>query len=734
MDITLTNFQLKAIADLTEAMDKPNREIVLKSCTGSGKTIILTHFMDEYFKSNAKTVFVWLTPGKGNLEEQSKGKMDKYIHGSNTKLLCDIMTSGFEENDACFINWEKLTKKGNTALKDSERTNFLEYIQRAFGNGLSFKIIVDESHQNDTIKADDIIELFNPDKIIRCSATPKSYKDAVLIDIPEADVIAEGLIKKLLIINENFEQNISVDDQIAYLIDKAISKQQELRSAFLNLKDRSIDINPLIIVQLPNKSDALLESVEKYFESKGITYENNQLAVWLSDKKQNLEDIEEPDAEPIAVIIKQAVATGWDCPRAQILVKLRDNMSETFEIQTIGRIRRMPEAKHYGSDLLDCCYLYTLDEKFTESVKLSLGKDALDACKLFLKPEHRSFEIVSEYKTDVPFPRDAKLAMKVISKYFESKYHTGKDLIKNKMMLEANKYSFDEDIIDYTKSGSVATLNKEDISDLNDIAIHEVLNTTKHGRAYHHSIAEIGMKANLDYSSTNTIIRRLFLDNVKCDHKIIAMPTRALYSFVINNKRKLIDDVQEAMSEENAQITLAMNNITEKPISFPLEMLFTYDGSAKSQAEMTKNVYKGYLSSAEKRSMPEKLFEKYCENSNKISWFYKNGDKGNEYFSIVYEDNFGKQKSFYPDYIVGTSDGKTWVIETKGGFTKSGGSEDIDKYTAKKFDVLKRYLTKYSLSGGIVRQDKQSSELCICTESYSDDIKSDSWVLLSDIM
>lgn len=50
MDITLTNFQLKAIADLTEAMDKPNREIVLKSCTGSGKTIILTHFMDSISK------------------------------------------------------------------------------------------------------------------------------------------------------------------------------------------------------------------------------------------------------------------------------------------------------------------------------------------------------------------------------------------------------------------------------------------------------------------------------------------------------------------------------------------------------------------------------------------------------------------------------------------------------------------------------------------------------------
>ena len=86
MDITLANFQLKAIADLIAATGQPNRDIVLKSCTGSGKTIILTHFMDEYFKSNHKTVFIWLTPGKGNLEEQSKEKMDRYIPVSYTHL------------------------------------------------------------------------------------------------------------------------------------------------------------------------------------------------------------------------------------------------------------------------------------------------------------------------------------------------------------------------------------------------------------------------------------------------------------------------------------------------------------------------------------------------------------------------------------------------------------------------------------------------------------------------
>ena len=85
MDITLANFQIKAIADLTEAMEQSNRDIIIKSCTGSGKTIILTQFMDEYLKSNHKTVFIWLTPGKGNLGEQSREKMDRYTHGSQPK-------------------------------------------------------------------------------------------------------------------------------------------------------------------------------------------------------------------------------------------------------------------------------------------------------------------------------------------------------------------------------------------------------------------------------------------------------------------------------------------------------------------------------------------------------------------------------------------------------------------------------------------------------------------------
>lgn len=44
----LKEFQLNAVKSLFEAMDKPVRDIILKSPTGSGKTIILTYFMEHY--------------------------------------------------------------------------------------------------------------------------------------------------------------------------------------------------------------------------------------------------------------------------------------------------------------------------------------------------------------------------------------------------------------------------------------------------------------------------------------------------------------------------------------------------------------------------------------------------------------------------------------------------------------------------------------------------------------
>ena len=730
MNINLMQFQLKAIKDLLESMEEPQRDIILKSPTGSGKTIILTHFMDEYMQGHARTVFVWLTPGKGNLEEQSKAKMDAYIHNAQTKLLADVMTSGFAENDACFINWEKLTKKGNNALKDSERTNFLEWIEKAFNGGLSFKIVIDESHQNFTAKADEVVQLFKTDKIIRCSATPLYDKKAKLIEIPEEEVIAEGLIKKLLVINENFPQVVETQNQTDYLLDKALAKQRELRSLLLQ---RGKDINPLIVVQLPNNSDLLLDTVEKFFERNGITYEAGTLAVWLSGRHENLDNISENSGEQVAVIIKQAVATGWDCPRAYILVKLRENMDETFEVQTIGRIRRMPEAKHYDNDALDSCYLYTFDGKFTQGVKTSLGKSALEAKTLFLKNEYKTFSLTKEQRTMVTDLRDPRRALTAIAKHLKNEYGLTGDKKQNRVRLESKGYVFSDSIVHYTLSGNVVALSELSEKDkLNAIAVKAPINTHTHGREYHNRVGKIGLEIGMPYAYMNTIIGKLFGEKYSYSEKVLALATRELYAFVINNTDVLRRIFRDAMAAQLAQMVISDNPVSEKAFTIPQSMLFTYDATSKVQTESTKNVYLGYLLSAEPRSSSEKKFEKFCETCEAVDWIYKNGDKGDAYFSTLYNDNSGAQKLFYPDYVLSVS-GENWIIETKGGFTRSGDSEDIDIFSPKKFEVLQSYLKKHGIKGGFVRYDKQSEELCICTENYSDDIHSDGWEILKDV-
>lgn len=725
----LKNFQLEAVKSLFNAMDTLTRDIILKSPTGSGKTIILTYFMHQYIQSFSKNIFVWLTPGKGNLAEQSKAKMDKYIHDSQTKLLSDVMTDGFKENDNCFINWEKLTKKGNTALKDSERTNFLEHIQHALNDGLHFIIIVDESHQNNTIKADEIIQYFHTNKIIRCSATPKGIAKAEIIEVPEEKVISEGLIKKMLVINQDFSQKIETENQTAFLLERALQKQRDLHAAFL---EREININPLIIIQIPNKSELLQDEVERYLEKQGMTYENGQLAVWLSNRHENLENIDKPDAKSSAVIIKQSVATGWDCPRAYILVKLRDGMDENFEIQTIGRIRRMPEAKHYKDDLLDSCYLYTFDEKFTAGVKTALNKGALNASTLFLKNEYKNIALTGEQRTMVTTTRNPQKALQAIVSYAQKEYGIGTNKAENYVLLKKAKFEMSENIIKHTISGETSTLDFS-ASDLNDISVTEKLNTHKHGRDYHQKISKIGLEIGMEYSYMNAIIRKLFDKNFKYSKKILALEPREVYAFVLNNADKLQNLVRHAMAYENAQLVLDIKTKSYYDFHIPQSCLFTYNCDAKTQMEYRKNVYQGYLSSAAPRSTPEVKFEKFCEHSDSVQWWYKNGDKGNEYLSIVYEDNSNKQKLFYPDYIISVND-EIWIIETKGGFDRGGNSQDIDIYTKKKFKVLKTYLEKYSLHGGIVRNDAATDELCICMDNYSDNIKGEEWQVLENVL
>ena len=719
----LKDFQEKCVEELLEqTVFGEKKEILIQAPTGSGKTVILLEYIDRFLLEHKNYVFIWLTPGSGELEEQSQNKMKKLLQNRSTKTLADVLNNGFEEQDTAFINWENVTKKGNTALKELEKSNLYDRVENARSEGMKFIVIVDEEHRNKTEKAENITNLFNPEYIVRVSATTKRNDEAYNIKINEMEVINSGLITKSLYINQGIENNIVLNDEIEYLLNLAINKRREIRNA---CTENGISYNPLVIIQLPSMSEDLIDQIEKYLSKEGFTYDNGLLAIWLADRKENIEDISENNAKQCFLIMKQAISTGWDCPRAKVLVKIRENMHEDFEIQTLGRIRRMPEAKHYGNEVLDNCYLYTFDDEYTESVKHELGRHASNVKSLFVKDEFRNFKLYKEIKnTDADnfAPREA---FQAIYEYFTKEYDLT-TVDENKEKLSKKGYKFNQNITNDVLQGNAIEINKKNFTKSEKIRVQSTVDTYKNGLDLRHSINVIASKIGMIYQYLSPILQRLFLGNVEFPQKILKLNKKEFYAFIINNERKLEYDILDAVIQKREQrVKLQTEFKKVEEFRFPERITVKYDKKDQNLKEMSKNVYYGYPSTTLK-SQSESKFEKYCEQSDKVKFWYKNGESSDDFFSIVYLDKMNKAWTFYPDYIVGDTAGNIWIIETKGGQDAYGYSKNIDIKVENKYQALKVYAEKYNLKWGFIR-DIDDLIFISNSDEYVEDMKDNSW-------
>lgn len=727
----LFEFQEKAVKFLLNVTAKPDSKevITVKSPTGSGKTIILIDYIDEYLsKVNSKTAFIWLCPGKGDLEEQSRSKMNKFTPSRNTQNLFDALLNGFEEESTTFINWELVTKKGNTAIRDSERKNLFDRIAEAHRNGIDFIVIIDEEHSHNTSKAKAIIDAFAAKHIIRVSATTIKNKLHEYYEIDELDVINAGLITKALYVNEGIEDNIEITNDYDYLLELADDKRKAIANKYSELGKL---IRPLVLIQFPNGQPETILAVEKKLEDMGYTYDNGMVSKWMSEDKRDLpENLTENDATPVFLLMKQAISTGWDCPRAKILVKLREGMSESFEVQTIGRIRRMPEAKHYEEELLDYCYVYTFDEKYKAGLLTEIDK-AYEVRRLFVKDKCKTFTLEKEIR-DLDF--DGLGEREVLNKIYDflvEKYKLGGSKEQNKKLLADYGYIFGGEILGKALYGEFIRSSAV-MESKNYYTTRKKVNTHKHGIELLHSIDAIKSAIGMQTGKVKTILERLFRRGGTGYKKILMLDTSEFYAFVINNEHKLKEEFREVTAKMHRQQSLLLNP-KKSQFYIPEQDFYKYDPLVKNEIEYLSNAYQDYTSgyaTSRVRSNSEQLFEQYCENHDDIDWVYKNGDTGQQYFSIVYMDAFQNQWLFYPDYIVMKKDGTTWIIETKGGESK-GQDKNIDKQIGNKFNAFKRYAEEKNLQWGFVRD--VDNQLYINNTEFALDMSDDHWIPLSKI-
>ena len=724
-------FQTQCVEFLIEkTVETTSKQVItVKAPTGAGKTIILIKYVDEFLKNTAgNTAFVWLCPGKGNLEEQSKARMEEVTPYIDTRNLMYSMMAGFEPGSVTFINWELVTKRGNTALKDSERSNLFEKIAEAHKDGTEFVVIIDEEHLKNTKKADDVINAFAAKNIIRVSATANKVAHQEYYEISEEDVIDAGLITKAIYVNEGVDDSKEIQDDYEYLLDLADEKRKAIAKAY---EKEDVNVRPLVLIQFPMGQPETIKAVEKKLAGMGYTYDNGMVNIWMSDEKIVSDDLTDLDGSPSFLLMKQAISTGWDCPRAKILVKLREGGSEDFQIQTIGRIRRMPEGKHYGMNILDYCYIYTLDTQYKIGLLSSLDK-AYQVRRLFLRDEAKGFTLTKEMR-DLDFDGlGERETLEKVYDYFKKSYKLGSDKNINRENLEAGGYDFSHEIDSKILQGVFRTTESLAQGSMdNRIKVKTTVNTHTHGIYLLHSVDEIKKATGMQSQKVKNILRRMFSKGKKKKYKLIELENSDFYAFVINNVKQLKIDFKKVTSQMGGtQLSLKLE---PKVTQFCIPEMEVYKFSeVKHRTLMRMNAYREYTNefvTDKTRSLPERLFERYCENNDKVEWVYKNGDTGQQYLSIVYMDGISKQWLFYPDYIVHLKDGTDWIIETKGG-ESSGHSKNIDMQIENKFIAFKQYAKKYNLHWGFVRDIDE--ELFINNTEYVEDMSDDSWKPLEE--
>ncbi|MCQ2752464.1 MAG: hypothetical protein MJ189_05150, partial [Coriobacteriales bacterium] len=535
-------------------------------------------------------------------------------------------------------------------------------------------------------------------------------------------VIDEGLITKALFINFDVDEK-RVDDEVKFLILKAEKKRKEILEEYLKIEK---NINPLVLIQFPSESPNLMEHTLNTLSSIGKSVHNGLTGVWMADNHMNTDDITLNDAPQQYLLVKQAISKGWDCPRAKILIKLREHMSEDFELQTLGRLRRMPEAMHYENEVLDNSYLYTFDEKFKEAA-INIG--GLEHVNLKLKKEFMRFSLKKELRSHTYENLGERETRQKILEYFIKKYNlVAGEYASNLIKFEENGYETSQQLLRNIVNDSVEITSVLVDSRLNRQDIYLAVDTHIHGRFLQQNINSFRTHLRLDFDATKALFKNLFRDTSETDH-LLQLTNHEFYAFIINNASLIRKDLEKCMSNSDvSQNIIKKKDIIVEEFSFPETMTYSIVSFPEEKHTYEKNIYDNYTNQLTKWA-PEKSFEQWCDKN--ADWFFKNGDHGNQYLSIVYRDGLDNLDLFFPDYIL-EIDSELWIIETKGGQSTGGNDENIDSFASQKFDALKRYSDEYGNNFGFVRP--YDNKLWINFTQYKKEISGPEWIDLDSIL
>ena len=414
----------------------------LTATTGAGKTVMAAAVIEALFDGNADyefesdpgAVLLWFTDDP-SLNEQTRFRLldaaDRIAHSRLVVIENTFNQEKLEPGKVYFLNAQKLGKKSLLVRGAPETSQEMPQYElsmpdaRAFtmwdtlantiaDEQLTLYLILDEAHRGmkppstgeRAEKATIVQRLVNggngvpPVPIVwGISATVERFNDAMakaenrtsyppVVVAPER-VQESGLLKDDIRLDFPAETGRFDTVLLARATGKA-KRATELWHAYAQREGTAAQpVVPLLVVQVPNKpSEELLRSAFTTIRENWPELEPDAMAHVFGDHAAiELGDFTIPHVGPETVqdrthirvlFAKDAISTGWDCPRAEVLVSFRPATDKTHITQLLGRMVRTPLARRVpGNDLLNSveCLLPHFDRPTAASVARTMLGD-----------------------------------------------------------------------------------------------------------------------------------------------------------------------------------------------------------------------------------------------------------------------------------------------------------------------------------------------------------------------
>lgn len=718
------------------------RKLVFKAPTGSGKTVAMACFLrdvvnelpNRFDLQNKNIAWIWIAPNE--LHIQSYDSLSHFY--SETR---DIRTINFEDitddclhpNEMLFLNWQSINRDENVFIRENEQgKNLYSYLANTRLNDTEIIVIIDEEHlmgQGATAEKSEYALKQIQGKIeIRVSATPKTPNPDGLVVVAREDVVKEQMIKKGVHLNPLVRADEQQGrDADLVLLEKALAKRDELAEKYAA---QGTNINPLLLIQLPSDTKKITQDDTRIRDlvvdaltarQKPITVDNGKLGIWLSGEKEHLKDISKPDNMVEAMLFKQAISLGWDCPRAAVILIYREHKNETFTVQTLGRILRMPEQKHYNDEELNYGYVYTNLNKdlitiLPEETDYISQNRADRNDKIYNHLALKSFYIQSEIKRN----RIGLHFREALFRAAEKMFSISIDPTGPESFYEQNRNKMRERGVEMNVENieiPIPTDVKLDVTEVGATRADHIEKFAKTTYQLEQLFNRFCLSSCGEYQKDGSWERIKYHTKLLFE-EYFGLWENICYKVVLYNHQKFTDLFNLAR-EFYAEIMAAKaksksSEVKENPDPWEVPPFRIYNDKYKK--------YPAERHILEPLFARERELQKYFDSANEarfidfleqhkpnIKWWYKNGASSREDFAIPYKKKNGSDSLFYVDIVIQFSNGTLGLFDPK---TIESDPENINKHNALIEFIEKRNEKKKPTIGGIILPKQGSWHFC----------------------